>query len=220
MMDLLRAHADAVLCGAGTLRSEALHGPIPRGPVYRIVDGSLLALRQKTFQLPALKIIVVSGSGRLRPADYRLFQSEHVEAWIATTPDGHHRIGDTDYSRVLVSGSGGRVDWEELLHRLRAELFVRHLLCEGGPTLYGDLARAGFVDEKFLTISPQEVGAGLPIDETPSGRMPNADKMLRPTGLAGPGFSVETALWYRWISCRRAGDHEFNRYRRVAPRPR
>ncbi len=215
MMDLLRAHADAVLCGAGTLRSEAQHGEIPRGPVYRIVHDELLGLRQERLQLATLKIIVVSGSGTLQPAEYRLFQSEHVETWIATTPQGRRQIGDAEYARVLVSGSGVRVDWAELLRRLRAELSVRYLLCEGGPTLYGDLARAGLVDEKFLTIAPQEIGARLPGRQTPEEREANAAKTLRPTSLAGPGFSVETALWYRWISCRRAGDHAFNRYRRV-----
>ena len=35
----------------------------------------------------------------------------------------------------------------------------------------------------------------------------------RLTTFEGPGFSIETARWYRWISCRRAGDHEFTRYR-------
>jgi riboflavin biosynthesis pyrimidine reductase len=214
MMDLLRAHADALLCGAGTLRSEALHGPIPGGPVYRIVDDDLLALRQERLQLPTLKIIIVSGSGALRPADYRLFQSERVETWIATTPEGQQRIGNAGSVRLLISGSGGRVDWVELLLKLRAELSVRYLLCEGGPTLYGDLARADLVDEKFLTVSPQEIGAGLSAGQSLEDREANAARPLRPTSLAGPGFSVETALWYRWISCRRAGDHGFNRYRR------
>ena len=39
LMDLLRAHADAVLIGMGTLRAEtALGRPGPRGPVFRIAD--------------------------------------------------------------------------------------------------------------------------------------------------------------------------------------
>ena len=41
---------------------------------------------------------------------------------------------------------------------LRKELGIEHLLCEGGPTLYGSLSRAELIDEKFLTIAPFEVG--------------------------------------------------------------
>jgi hypothetical protein len=29
-----------------------------------------------------------------------------------------------------------------------------------------------------------------------------------------PGFTKEDAPWWQWISCRRLGDHQFNRYRR------
>lgn len=212
-MDLLRAHADALVVGARSLILEAQYGSIAGGPVFRIVDADLLRLREERLGRGKLKNIVVTGSGKLRLADYRLFHSEHVEALVATTPEGRRNLEDPGKTRVLVSGRGSRVDWKELLHKLRREHGVEHLLCEGGPTLYGDMARAGCVDEKFLTIAPQEIGAGFPVAQEQAESEANAGRTVRPTSFAGPGFSIETARWYRWISCRKAADHEFNRYR-------
>jgi riboflavin biosynthesis pyrimidine reductase len=216
MMDFLRAHADAVLCGARSLRLETLSGPIPRGPVYRIVHPEILRYRTECLGKKKLIIIVATASGDLLPQDYRLFESNEVEAWIATTPDGRERLGDAGKTRVLVSDASGAhngLDLGELLRRLRNEEGIAHLLTEGGPTLYGHLARGGWVDEKFVTVAPQEIGADVPAAQERAEWEPQAATVARPTSFAGPGFTVETARWYRWISCRRAGDHELNRYR-------
>jgi len=216
MMDFLRAHADAVLCGAQSLRLEALAGPIPRGPVYRIVHPELARYRSECLGKKKLIIIVATASGRLRTDDYRLFESAEVEAWIATTPEGRERLGDAGQTRVLVSGASGQgkgLDFGELLRRLRSEEGIRRLLTEGGPTLYGHLARGGWVDEKFVTVAPQEIGAGLPPEQERTEWETQSGTATRPTSFAGAGFTVESARWYRWISCRRAGDHELNRYR-------
>ena len=220
MMDLLRAHADAVLYGTGSLIQETLYSGIPGGPVFRITNPDLLRLRHERLGRGKQRNIVVTGSGRLRLADYRLFQSADVDAWIATTPEGLGRLGNTGKTPVLVFGSGSSVDLGALLRSLRKEHGVRHLLCEGGPTLYGHMVKGGWMDEKFLTIAPQEIGPVIPGSElgpepdSDSGR-PKADagERIRLTTIAGAGFSIETARWYRWVSCRKAGNHEFNRYR-------
>ena len=213
MMDLLRAHADALLCGARSLALETLSGSIPGGPVYRIVHPELLRLREERLGRKKLIVIVVTGSGNLRPADYRLFHSEHVEAWIATTPDGRARLGDTGPARVLVTSQGSVVDLGDLLRRLRSEHGIEYLLCEGGPTLYGHLVRGGWVDEKFVTVAPQEIGPGLPPEQELTDWEKAGGTPTRPTSFAGTGFSIEEARWYRWVSCRKAADHEFSRYR-------
>src|SRR5258707_7732046 len=75
MMDLLRAHADAVLYGSSSLIEETLHGGVRGGPVFRITDPGLLHLRNETLGRGKQKVIVVTGSGRLRVADYRLVSS-------------------------------------------------------------------------------------------------------------------------------------------------
>lgn len=216
MMDFLRAHADAVFYGARSLELETLTGSIPGGPVYRIVHPELLRYRSECLGRKKLIVMVVTGSGNLRPADYRLFQSQDVEAWLATTPDGRARLGDPGQARVLVAGQGTVVDLGNLLRQLRADHGIEYLLCEGGPTLYGHLVRGGWVDEKFVTIAPQEIGPGIPPEQELTDWEQSSGAATRPTSFAGTGFTIEQALWYRWISCRKAGDHELNRYRRTA----
>ncbi|MBI3894385.1 MAG: dihydrofolate reductase family protein [Acidobacteria bacterium] len=216
MMDLLRAHADAILIGARSLILEALYGKIAGGPVFRIVEPELLRLRHERLGRRKLKNIIVTGSGNLKPKDYRLFRSEHVDALIATTPDGAKRLGDSD-APLLICGHGNFLDLGELLHTLRIRHDVEYLLCEGGPTLYGHMARSRYIDEKFLTISPQEIGSGIPPEQERTELERTAGITARPTSFSGPGFTIEKAIWYRWISCRKAGEHEFNRYRVSKP---
>jgi hypothetical protein len=88
------------------------------------------------------------------------------------------------------------------------------LLCEGGPTLYGYMSRAGLIDEKFLTISPVEVGFYVPREQEPAEAERSNPPKERPTTFMAPGFTKEDAPWWQWMSCRRVGDHQFNRYRR------
>jgi riboflavin biosynthesis pyrimidine reductase len=215
MMDLLRCNADALICGTRSLMLEAQYGRFPGGPVFRIVDDALLHFRHEVLGRGKLKNIILTASGSFRAADYRVFQSEHVDALIATTPQGKRELGSlrTPHGEVpvIVTGEGRSVDWHELLRRLRSDYGVRYLLCEGGPTVYGEMMRAGCIDEKFLTIAPQEIGAGMP--RTPAAGSERSGTETRPTSFTGPGFTPESARWYRWLSCRRAGDHEFNRYR-------
>ena len=214
MMDLLRAHAEAVIYGLSSLVQETLYSGIPGGPVFRITDPELLRLRNKLGR-GQQRDIIVTGSGILKTADYRLFQSGEVEAWIVTTPEGLKRLGDPGKARVLVFGKGRAIDLEALLHSLSREYGIRYLLCEGGPTLYSHFVRGGWMDEKFLTIAPQEIGPVVSAADLPPDGSAEPGARNRLTTIAGEGFSIETAPWYRWISCRKAGDHEFNRYRRL-----
>src|SRR5512135_2679901 len=47
LMDLLRAHADAVIIGVNTLLDETELGERARGPVFRIMNEELRRLRQR-----------------------------------------------------------------------------------------------------------------------------------------------------------------------------
>jgi len=206
LMDLLRAHADAVLLGVNTLVEEAHQHPSGRGFVYRIQDEALRTLRGRLGR-GREKNIFVTGAASLDLSQYRVFDGEHVDAFILTTDVGAKRLAERKthpHVRVLVAGEGKNVDLPKALALLRSELKLDYLLCEGGPTLHGYLQRAGLVDEMFLTTSPVLLG-----QKNPGGGAP------RPNIFTGaPGFSKDDAAWWRWLSSRRAGDHMFNRYRR------
>ncbi len=215
LMDLLRAHADAVILGAGTLLQETrLSRPRPRGPVFRIVDPSLQELRAKLHK-GRERNIIVSGNGNLNLADFALFDGDKVDSTIITAPVGAERLKSqqTRFPNVsiIVTGAGAGIDLHAALARLRSELGIKYLLCEGGPTLYGSLLRAGLIDEKFITLAPFDAGQELPHGQA---RMPWELQTKRPTILGGEGFSKETMPQWHWVSCRKSGDYQFNRYRR------
>ncbi|HSK46096.1 MAG TPA: dihydrofolate reductase family protein [Candidatus Binatia bacterium] len=217
LMDLLRAHADAIITGIHTLMEETLSAPKlneGRGPVYSIEDASLRDLRTRLGRKRE-KVIFVTASGSVDPRAYRVFDGDLMDALILTTKAGAARLqGRIDQERLIIAGQDKAIDLPQAMRMLRTEMGIEHLLCEGGPTLYGSMARAGLIDEKFVTVSPVEIGLLVPPEQgaTPAGTGNQLN--VRPTTFMFPGFTKETAPWWRWMSCRRVGDHQFNRYRR------
>jgi riboflavin biosynthesis pyrimidine reductase len=217
LMDLLRAHADGIIMGMATLQEEQrLRGPESRGIVFQVVEPALQALRQRLGKKRERNIFVTRGVG-LNLSSYRVFDGDLVDAAIVTSPDSAERLrAQSSHSHVTIvaAGEGGTLDLPTAVRKLRSELGIEYLLCEGGPALYGTLARADLIDEKFLTISPIEVGQLVPPEQK---RVPAEEKtpvLLRPTVFGGPGLTKESMTHWRWMSCRKAGDHQFDRYRR------
>jgi riboflavin biosynthesis pyrimidine reductase len=219
LMDLLRAHADAIITGIHTLVEETLSAPKlnqGRGPVYRIEDEALRDLRVKLGRKRE-KVIFVTASGSVDPRAYRVFDGDLMDALILTTKAGAVRLqGRIGQERLIIAGQDKMIDLPASMRTLRKEMSIEHLLCEGGPTLYGSMARAGLMDEKFVTVSPLEIGLLVPPEQGVSPAGTGTQLNLRPTTFMFPGFTKETAPWWRWMSCRRVGDHQFNRYRRKA----
>ena len=140
----LRTQVDAVMVGAGTVRTER-YGRITKSDELREKR------RAEGLEPDPLAIVI---SGRLDlPADLPLLQEPEQRVLIATASDAE-LLGITaqvDYLRV---GD----DLQLLAARLRDDYGVRSVLCEGGPTLNSHLLAAGVVDELFLTLSPKLVG--------------------------------------------------------------
>jgi riboflavin biosynthesis pyrimidine reductase len=211
LMDFLRAHHDAVLMGANTLREEP--GPDLKGADFGIDDEQLRAYREKTLGLAQQKIIVLTGSGNV-DVTLPVFRSPRVEPWIFTTAEGERtlrsqlkRIGREGAVNIIAAGAGEAIDLAIAVQRLRQEHGIRTLLCEGGPTLYGELLRKQLIDEEFRTISLQVLGetTKLGID--------------RPTTYGNVSYSPESAPWFRLISIHYALPyHVFFRHRYEGPR--
>ncbi len=214
LMDLLRTHADAVLLGLGTLQLETSLGrPRERGPIFRIVDESMHPLRAKLHR-GREKNIFVTGISVFNLDDYAVFDGEKVDSYVITTRAGEERLRPQlearPWVKVIVAGDRDNVNLGAAMGILRTEHGVKHLLCEGGPTLYGNLLRAGLIDEMFLTVSPLVVGQQIP----PTQEMRAGEPLKsRPGLLGGVGFTkAETQPW-SWLSCRKVGDHQFHRFR-------
>jgi riboflavin biosynthesis pyrimidine reductase len=218
LMDLLRAHADGLLMGMNTLREEQrLRGPESRGIVFQVVEPELLRLREKLGKGRQRNIFVTRGLD-LELSDWKVFDGDVVDSVILTSPEGAERLNARSthpHVTVISAGERDRVDLPAAIRELRSRLGVQHLLCEGGPTLYGTLARADLVDEKFMTVAPVEVGQFVPAEQERLPREMGPNPLVRPNVFGGPGLTRETMTHWTWLSCRKSGDHEFNRYRRA-----
>ena len=216
LMHLLRAHADAVIMGMGTLVEETRSMPQlnqGRGPVYRIQEPDLRELREKLGRKRE-KVILVTATALVDPGLFRIFDGDAVDAYILTSHAGAARLQGKSVNVLVAGHAEDAVDLAEAMKILRRQLGVEYLLCEGGPTFYGNMSRAGLIDEKFVTVSPVEIGLTIPRDQEPAESEKSHPPRIRPTTFTAPGFIFDNAPWWEWMSCRRVGDHEFNRYRR------
>jgi riboflavin-specific deaminase-like protein len=140
----LRAAADGILVGAGTVRIER-YGPVTKSE-------ELAAKRRREGVRPDAVAVIVSGSLNL-PADLPLLQDHGSTVFIVTESDAvlPDVAATVQYVREPVL---------DALRWLRGEQGIRSLLCEGGPTLNSTLFAENLVDELFLTIAPTVVGSG------------------------------------------------------------
>lgn len=141
----LRTRVDAVMVGAGTLRTER-YGRLVRDPHRR-------ELRVAAGLAPDPLAIVVSARLGL-PADLPLLQDSASRVVVITASDGSLRgcAAQVEYLRALPG------ELPAALARVRREYDVRSILCEGGPSLNASLFAAGLVDELFLTTVPKLAG--------------------------------------------------------------
>lgn len=206
LMDFLRAHHDGQLIGASTLRDE--RDQEGEGGDYGIDNEELKKYRQDTLGLGRQKIFILSGSGNI-DLTLRIFSSSRVEPWIITAREGQktlqsqlENLKHNGTPKILSTGEGTRVDLTAFAQLLRQEHGIRTLLCEGGPTLYGELLKSRLIDEDFRTLSFQVLGKSpqLGID--------------RPTAYGEVTYTPETAPWFRLMSLHYAPPyHAFLRLR-------
>jgi riboflavin biosynthesis pyrimidine reductase len=190
IVGLLRAVADAVVVGSGTLREH--EGPWTAERAFPDAADAFTEARRALGLPDAPALVVVSRSGEL-PSDHPAL----ANALVVTTASGARFLGESGVrSRdVIAIGDGGALDPRSVIASLRERGFER-ILTEGGPRVMGSMLAASVIDELFLTVSPKVFGGG-------PNRQPFTD-----------GVEIsELATAPEIVSVRRAGDHLLLRYR-------
>ena len=198
VMALLRAAADIVVIGAGTLRASVGHQWVPQSLVPEYED-VLRAFRESLGRAPGTApLVVVTGSGQL-PSHVALTEPA-TRVIVVTGPAGATRVRDAFPGlQVIMAGEGERVSGADVIGALHRELRAGVALCEGGPTLLGTLVAARGVHELFLTLSPRL-----------SGRDATHPRAALVEGVA---YEPSALLGATLLSVRRAQNHLLLRYR-------
>ncbi|UQI49292.1 bifunctional diaminohydroxyphosphoribosylaminopyrimidine deaminase/5-amino-6-(5-phosphoribosylamino)uracil reductase RibD [Streptomyces sp. HU2014] len=139
----LRAEADAVVVGSGTLRADDPHLAV-RGPL----------LEAGTVTQPLR--VVVDTHASVRPGARVLDDAAPTLIAVGEHADTAHLTG-ADVVRLPQDGTG--LDITALLAELHGR-GVRSVLLEGGPTLAGAFVAAGAVDRVVGYLAPALLGAG------------------------------------------------------------
>lgn len=147
----MRANADVILVGAGTVRAERYHGAhLPVGIRQR---------RQVRGQAEVPVIALVTASGVVDPST-PLFNESEVPPIVVTSASGATTVTNrVPGVQVIVAGGSDTVDLHAALRALHRRGLTR-VLCEGGPSLLGTLLAAALVDELCLTTAPVTVAGG------------------------------------------------------------
>jgi diaminohydroxyphosphoribosylaminopyrimidine deaminase/5-amino-6-(5-phosphoribosylamino)uracil reductase len=138
----LRSRVDAVMVGAGTVRR----------------DDPELTVRLADGRDPAR--VVITHDGTL-PADAKVLATARQTRTIVVADratDAARRLLQTRGAELIEVGEGGLPAALEAL----AGLGLLDVLCEGGPTLAGELLAAGLIDRVLLFVAPLIVGRGAP----------------------------------------------------------
>jgi riboflavin-specific deaminase-like protein len=170
LMRTLRARADAVMIGAGTLRAEKLTLAVPES----------LARARKALGLKPQPLSVVATTTGDLPLQTNLLGPSPENLLVLVPPEISEERLATLSSRAktevvvaqrrptdregLVGQKGTRpsLDLSEALCTLKRRYAVDVLLVEGGPALNHALISSGLADELFLTLAPKLLGGSRP----------------------------------------------------------
>jgi len=204
VMGLLRATADAVVVGAGTLRSVPKHR-WTADYIYPPLRDRYHALRDALGKTEPPLNVIVTARGDL-DLTLPVFSSGEVPALIVTTAAGAERLQTQELpvgARVAAAGDADRVSADRVsaaavLKAVRDAQPCDVILLEGGPRLMADFFAERQLDELFLTLAPQVAGR---------------DKQTARLALVeGAAFAPDEAIWGGLTSVKRATSHIFLRY--------
>ena len=206
VMGLLRAIADVVIVGSGTLSADR-RSVWTAGAIFPKLADEYRRLRDALGKRGPPLNVVVSGSGAI---DLRLpvFASGKVPALIITTAAGAKRLrkqstpGSVEIRTIRRSTHA--IPAGAILAEVCRVSAGRMILVEGGPRLLGDFYAKRLLDEQFLTLAPQIAGR-----ET-------GDRRL--SLVMGKVFAPRDARWGTLTDLRRGSSHLFLRYSFRKPR--
>ncbi|HOY82820.1 MAG TPA: dihydrofolate reductase family protein [Rhodoglobus sp.] len=143
ILGVIRELSDVVLVGAASVRAEG----------YQVPQRARLA--------------VLTASGDL--AGHRIRPDQRESVIVLAPAEARERVLESlpGAELIIVPTTGQTIAMNNVVDALHSAGFDS-IVCEGGPSLAGQLIAAGLVDELCLTTSPQLGGVTLPLLATAS----------------------------------------------------
>jgi len=200
LMGLLRAIADVVIIGSGTLKTDSRHVWTAEAIFPDLSDEYLqLSKAMGKSSVPLNVIVTVSGDIDLR---LPVFTSGKVQALIITTNAGEKHLREQSVPASVdisaISHNTNLISAKSILDEVCRVTPGKLILVEGGPQLLGHFFDERLVDEQFLTLAPQIAGRDAD------------DKQI--SLVMGKAFALHDSLWGKLIDVRRSSSHLFLRY--------
>lgn len=187
LMDELRVGADAVIIGASTVRHD--------GHPMRIRYEDLRALRNRR-KLPTHPVNVVLSRTLDLPLRSKFFQAKDTRRIVFTTKRASKaRVKQFERVAEVIVLPGKELS-PRLVMAALARRGLRRVLLEGGGEVHFAFAKAGLVQELYVTVTPRLIGGK------------NA-----PSLLDGVGFLWKDHVRLRLASVKRIGEEVFLHYR-------
>lgn len=221
VMGLLRAIADVVIIGSGTLGVDRRHVWTAEA-IFPELANDYRRLSTALGKPAAPLNVIVSGSGGI-DLSLPVFASGKVQALIVTTAAGAQRLlkqtvpDSVEIRAIRRSASADRhgasanrqtasanrhgasaIAASAILEEVYRVSPGKLILVEGGPRLLGDFYAERLLDEQFLTLAPQIAGRDT------------GDRRL--SLVMGKAFAPRDPLWGKLIDLRRGSSHLFLRY--------
>ncbi|HEX3951344.1 MAG TPA: dihydrofolate reductase family protein [Steroidobacteraceae bacterium] len=201
VMGLLRAAADTVIVGSGTLAADPEHVWIPAAICPELKD-EYARLEAAMGKCSAALNVIVSASGSI---DLRMpvFASRKAPVLIITTPGGakHLRkrtVPDSVQIRAIRRQTA-KIPAARILDEIHRVAPAKRILVEGGPRLLGQFYEEHLLDEQFLSLAPQLAGRQ------------SGDARL--SLVVGRTFAPRNPLWGHLVDARLGSRLLFLRYR-------
>lgn len=179
-VDELRAHADAIMVGIGTVLSD--------DPSLTVKSPERREARKAAGKCENPVRIIVDSSART-PLDADIFKKgEGLRIIAVSTSAPAEKIEKLNEKALVIKAGTEKVDLPELVRKLK-EMEINTIMVEGGATLNWGMLSSGLVDEVYTFVGNLIIGGAT-----------------APTFTDGKGFSEAEILKLELISAEKIED--------------
>jgi 2,5-diamino-6-(ribosylamino)-4(3H)-pyrimidinone 5'-phosphate reductase len=179
-MDELRAQADAIMVGIGTVLSD--------DPSLTVKSPERKAARKAAGKNENPARIIVDSSART-PLDADIFKKgEGIRIIAVSNTAPTENVEKLEEKALVIKTGADKVDLSELVEKLK-EIGINTLMVEGGATLNWGMLSAGIVDEIYTFVGNLIIGGST-----------------APTFTDGEGFSEAELLELHLLSAKKIED--------------